>query len=212
MSQATGAARKVFPADWLTPGADGPAGDLDLVVLLVNSHDLLADPADRLTDLVWLRAALRQAGHPALARQLRAGDLGRLRTLRAELRALLDGDDLDGAVARLNRLLVRGRATPVLVADRAGTRLAVAPDRTGYAALAARLPAALAAHIAANGTDRLGVCASDPCRCVYVDRTRGGSRRYCCVWCNDRRAARAYRRRRSAPASPTTAATTVTGG
>jgi predicted RNA-binding Zn ribbon-like protein len=196
MSQAVGAAPKVFPGDWLTPGADGPAGDLDLVVLLVNSHDLLADPADRLTDLAWLRAALRQAGHPALARQLRAADLDRLRTLRSELRAVLDGDDITTAVARLNRLLVRARATPILVTDGESARLAVAPDRAGCAALVARLPAALAVHIAEHGRDRLGVCASDPCRCMFVDRTRAGSRRYCCGWCNDRSAARAYRRRR----------------
>ena len=197
MSEATGTTPRVFPKDWLTPGADGPAGDLDLVVVLLNSHDLLADPADRLTDLAWLRAALRQAGHTDLARGLRAGDVARLRTLRGELRAVVETDDLATAIARLNRLLERGRALPLLVAGPDRPRLAVAPGRGGYDALAARLPAALAVHVAEHGLDRLGVCASDPCRCFFVDRTRGASRRYCCGWCNDRRAARAYRRRRS---------------
>ena len=42
----------------------------------------------------------------------------------------------------------------------------------------------------------VGVCGSDPCRCVFVDRTRGGTRKYCCTYCNDRFAARAYRRRK----------------
>jgi predicted RNA-binding Zn ribbon-like protein len=46
------------------------------------------------------------------------------------------------------------------------------------------------------GTGRLGVCGSDPCRCVFVDRTRAGTRKYCCTYCNDRFAARAYRRRK----------------
>jgi predicted RNA-binding Zn ribbon-like protein len=188
----------VFPTDWLTPAVGGPATDLDLVVVLLNSHDLLAHPVDRLADLGWLRAALRHSGHPDLARGLRARDLGRLRVLREDLRTVVECTDLGTATARLNRLLTRGRALPLLVAGQGGVRLAVAADRTGYAALAARLPAALAAHVAAHGLRRLGVCASEPCRCVFVDHTRAGSRRYCCGWCNDRRAARAYRRRRSA--------------
>jgi predicted RNA-binding Zn ribbon-like protein len=63
--------------------------------------------------------------------------------------------------------------------------------------LPARLLAAVAEHIGRSGVARLGVCASDPCRCAFVDRTRAGTRRYCCTVCNDRAAARAYRRRRS---------------
>ena len=70
----------------------------------------------------------------------------------------------------------------------------------GLAALEARLPAAVAAFVAEHGTKRLGVCGSDPCRCVFVDRTRAGTRKYCCSYCNDRFAARAYRRRKKPPA------------
>ena len=66
----------------------------------------------------------------------------------------------------------------------------------GIAALEARLPAAVAGFVAEHGTKRLGVCGSDPCRCVFVDRTRAGTRKYCCSYCNDRFAARAYRRRK----------------
>ncbi len=189
-----------FPPDWLGRSVrdrDHPVDDLDLVVLLLNSHDLLADPADRLHDLTWLRAALEQAGHPDLARDLRTSDLPRLRRLRADLRAVVETTDLDEAAARLNRLLAAARAVAFLVTHDDGPRLAVAPDRQGYPALAARLPAALASHVAAHGLQRLGVCQSDPCRCVFVDRTRAATRRYCCGWCNDRRSARAYRRRRS---------------
>jgi len=46
------------------------------------------------------------------------------------------------------------------------------------------------------GTGRLGVCGSDPWRCVFVDRTRAGTRKYCCPYRNDRFAARSYRRRK----------------
>ena len=62
--------------------------------------------------------------------------------------------------------------------------------------LPARLLVAVATHVAEHGVARLGICASDPCRCAYVDRTRGRTRRYCCTLCNDRAAARAYRRRK----------------
>ena len=54
----------------------------------------------------------------------------------------------------------------------------------------------MAAYVVEHGTGRLGVCGSDPCRCVFVDRTRAGTRKYCCTYCNDRFAARAYRRRK----------------
>jgi len=57
---------------------------------------------------------------------------------------------------------------------------------------------ALAQAMAAGGPGRFGTCLADPCRCVYVDRTRSGRQRYCCELCNDRIAAAAYRSRRSA--------------
>ena len=100
--------------------------------------------------------------------------------------------------ALLNPQLTKARAVFLLdVSSRpAGSRFVARPDLTGYAALAARLPAAVAAHLAEHGVGRLGICSSDPCRCAFVDRTRAGTRRYCCTVCNDRYAARAYRRRR----------------
>lgn len=200
------AEHRVFPAEWLagplpgSSGTDAPpgaVGDLDLVVLLVNSQDLLAAEPDRLGDLTWFRTALRQTGHRALADQLADRDLPALRRLREDLRSVFESTAPDAVAEHLNAMLRRGRAVPVLVPDADRLRLAVAPDSTGYDALLARLPAALAAHIAEHGLARLGICGSDPCRCAFVDRTRAGTRRYCCGWCNDRRAARAYRRRRA---------------
>jgi predicted RNA-binding Zn ribbon-like protein len=190
-----------FPVDWLERGDGERASDLDLAVLLVNSHDLLDDPADRLGDLAWLTEAMTHAGHPQLAAALTRADLPRLRSLRGVLRSAFEAPDLRTAAAALNPQLVRARAVFLLDVPRrprgARARFVPAPDRTGYAALAARLPAALAAHLAEQGVGRLGICASDPCRCAFVDRTRAGTRRYCCTICNDRYAARAYRRRRA---------------
>jgi predicted RNA-binding Zn ribbon-like protein len=196
------AAEASFPLDWLERGAGPRAGDLDLAVLLVNSHDLLEDPPDRLGDLAWLTGALTRVGHEELAAALTARDLPRLRTLRSVVRAAFEAPDLTTAAAVLNPQLVKAKAVFQLdVAGGAGeARFVPTPELTGYAALAARLPAAVAEHVAEHGVGRLGVCSSDPCRCAFVDRTRAGTRRYCCTVCNDRYAARAYRRRRRGPA------------
>jgi len=185
-----------FPGGWLAdPG--GPASDVELALLLVNSHDLLEVPADRLTDLRWLTHVLRRTGHATLADELSPRDLPRLRRLRDSLRAAFESPDDSSAAAVLNPLLEKARAVPLLEVDRAGEiSLRVAADRHGVAALEARLPAALAAFVAEHGVRRLGVCGSDPCRCVFVDRTRAGTRKYCCGYCNDRYAARAYPERK----------------
>ncbi len=132
------------------------------------------------------------------AGELTARDLPRLRRLRDDLRTVFESDDDATAAAVLNPLMQRARAVPLIDVDQAGgTRLRVGIGLSGVAALEARLPAALAAYVAEHGVRRLGVCGSDPCRCVFVDRTRAGTRKYCCSYCNDRRAAREYRRRRS---------------
>jgi predicted RNA-binding Zn ribbon-like protein len=192
----------LFPPDWVQSGDRRVATDLDLVVLLVNSYDLLDDPPDRLHDLRWFSGALRAVGHGTLADALTKSDLRALRLLRDRLREVFEAADMTAVAEVLNPLLPRSRAVPLLVPDgTGGASLAVAPDRTGISALQARLPAALAAFVAASGAQRLGTCAGDPCTCAFVDRTRAGTRRYCCSICNDRTAARSYRaRQRTAPA------------
>jgi predicted RNA-binding Zn ribbon-like protein len=185
-----------FPADWLADPASG-ASDVELALLLVNTLDLLEEPADRLGDLTWLTQAMAAAGHAELAAELVPRDLPKLRRLRDQLRDVFESDDVATAAATLNPLLEKARAVPLLApADDGRGVLAVGAGRHGIGALEARLPAALAAYVAQHGTQRLGVCGSDPCRCVFVDRTRAGTRKYCCSYCNDRLAARAYRRRK----------------
>jgi predicted RNA-binding Zn ribbon-like protein len=183
-----------YVGDWLER-RDVPASDLDLVVLLLNSLDLLTDPADRLTSLTWFREVLADVGRGDIARDLRAADLRPLRDLRESLRAVFAAPAPAQAAALLNPLLLAAGAVPQLVAAGDGLRLEVAPGQRGLAALQARLPAALAQHVARHGTARLGTCAARPCECAFVDHTRGRSRRFCCATCNDRAAARQYRQR-----------------
>ena len=186
----------VYPRNWLERADGQPATDLDLAVLLVNSFDLLEDPPDRLTDLRWFTEALDDERHSDIARALRPADLDGLRVLRDSLRSVFEADSPAAAAAILNPMLGRASAVPQLVVTNGKAELKVSPADRGLQALAARLPAALAAQIADAGVARLGTCASDPCRCAFIDRTRGRTRRYCCTMCNDRMAARLYRERK----------------
>ena len=167
------------------------ASDMDLAVLLLNSVDLLEDPPDRMADdLGWWRAALARNGLDALAAGQRDDDLPMLRALRDTLRSVFEAADDDQARPVLNAALLEAGAVVQLGPG------GVAVIGTGPGGdLPARLLAAVASHVAERGVARLGICASDPCRCAYVDRTRGRTRRYCCTLCNDRAAARAYRSR-----------------
>jgi predicted RNA-binding Zn ribbon-like protein len=170
--------------------ADEPLDDLGLAVLLLNSVDLLEDPPDRMAeDLAWWRRALERHGHAALAATQRDEDLPMMLALRATIRTVFECEDVEEARGVLNVALLYAEAVVQLT-----------PEGLGVSGgLPGRLLFAVAQHVAEHGVGRLGVCASDPCRCAYVDRTRAGTRRYCCDICNDRAAARAYRRRRGRP-------------
>jgi predicted RNA-binding Zn ribbon-like protein len=189
-----------YVGDWLER-RDGPASDLDLVVLLLNSLDFLADPADRLTDVAWFREVASDLGRDDIGGALTAADLAGLRQLRESLRAVFHAEAPAAAAAVLNPLLASAPAVPQLVVSAAQIQLQVAPGERGLTALQARLPAALAEHIAQRGTGRLGTCAALPCQCAFIDHTRARTRRFCCTACNDRAAARLYRQRKR-PSAP----------
>jgi predicted RNA-binding Zn ribbon-like protein len=185
-----------YVRDWLERRDGGPASDLDLVILLVNSLDLLEQPPDRLTDLGWFQGVTAEVGRADITSALQAGDLTELRQLRESLRAVFQAPTPDYAASRLNPMLLRASAVPQLVVSADRIRLQVVPGKQGLAALAARLPAALAEHVTHRGIGRLGTCAALPCQCAFIDHTRARTRRFCCSACNDRAAARLYRERK----------------
>jgi predicted RNA-binding Zn ribbon-like protein len=191
----------VYPSTWLERRGREPASDLDLVVLLLNSLDLVAEPPDRLTSVDWYREVLSELGHDDIARAVRREDLADLLELRETLRGVFEADSEADAAAILNPMLTRVPAVPQLVVDADTVQLRVSPAERGLRALEARLPAALAAHVAEHGLTRLGTCGAHPCRCGFVDHTRGRTRRYCCSQCNDRAAAKHYRQRKAKPLS-----------
>jgi predicted RNA-binding Zn ribbon-like protein len=90
-------------------------------------------------------------------------------------------------------LLDRARVRPVLT-DRTGELIAEwtvdDPAQAGRAAAALALRRHLAEH-----PGRMGVCADDQCADVYVDTSPAGRRRFCCLTCQNRARAAAFRRR-----------------
>lgn len=174
--------------DWLA--------DVDLAVELVNTIYALADPPDRLISVTVFQAILGTTGAVEVAGDLYPKDLDRLRALRKRLAPIFAIDRITEVAARLNPMLQEGLAIPQLVEGRDGVWTVRADGgQRGIQAIEARLPAALAAFVATYGQHRLGVCHAPPCSCVYVDRTRAATRRYCCDQCNDRASAAAHRRR-----------------
>lgn len=178
---------------------DGPlffTGDDPMSVAsdLLNTIDLLADPADRLTAVDHLQAFL--AGHGYPTDPVTADDLAATRRLREQLRAVWQAGEVATAADRLNALL--GRHRPALRVRVSGADVEVGyGDRAAPArGLIEEILGALAHEIGQHGVSRLGMCDGDPCRCAYVDRTRNRTRRYCCDICTSRAAAAAYRRRR----------------
>src|SRR5688500_4222283 len=106
-----------YPQDWLVDPES--ASDVELALLLVNSHDLLEDPPDRLVDLAWLTQVFNRVGYGDLAAALTARDLPRLRRLRDALRVVFETDDDAVAADVLNPLLEEARAVPLVDVNQA---------------------------------------------------------------------------------------------
>lgn len=173
-----------------------PPGDpAALAVDLVNTADVLANPPELLRDVRALRAFLADHG---LEGELDDADVHAVRLLRAKVRAVFTAPDEDTAAEALNDLLRREGATPQLERGEDGWRVAYRPARPSIAAsVAAAAAVPLLEAIADGDWVRLGTCRAAPCCCVFVDRSRNHSRRFCSNLCADRVAQSAYRRRRS---------------
>ena len=169
---------------------DEPA--LALAIDFLNTYDALESPPDRLS-VDWVQRLAAHYGHPTA---FAANDREPLRSLREQLRPVVAGEDVDTKLAALNGVLEKATAHVGRVGDR--VRLSATGGTDAVGRFGILVADALAQAMAAGGPGRFGTCLADPCRCVYVDRTRSGRQRYCCELCNDRIAAAAYRSRRSA--------------
>jgi predicted RNA-binding Zn ribbon-like protein len=179
-----------------TPLLDG----VSLAVELVNTISVLRDPQDFLTDLDHLRRFFRYVGASAAADAATEGDLQPVRELRERIREIMDCRDERTAASLLAGLALELDVRPGLVATESGRwEIRHGPNPNDGPAFAG--PSAvygLMELLTAGRWDRIGRCAGTPCRCVYVDRTRNRSRRYCDDVCADRvNQARTRRRRAS---------------
>jgi predicted RNA-binding Zn ribbon-like protein len=173
--------------------------EVDLAVDLVNTWDVLQDEPEFLLDLPHLRRFLLEHGLGPEAEVAAERDLPRMRALRRRVRSVFEAESEGEAVETLNGLLTD--AVPQLRSGPGGGwTFAFEPRRERDLAdrIGPRVAAALLEAIRSAGWQRFGICAALPCRCVFVDRSRNRSRRYCCQLCADRVAAAAYRRRQAA--------------
>lgn len=167
--------------------------DLDVAVALVNSSFLAH--RDGLTDAAVSRRILTRLGDHDLVGELSERDLPALRALSADLAPVFDATTVEEAVSKLDPLLRDASVPARLAAGPEGAYWNWGHDQRGTDALRARVLTALGTQLIRHGIKRIGVCQADPCRCVFVDRSRARTRRYCCDQCNDRASATAYRKR-----------------
>ncbi|SFD60088.1 CGNR zinc finger domain-containing protein [Streptomyces aidingensis] len=176
----------------------------DLAVRLVNTEEP-GRGIDALTTVEAVRE-LFATGHPS-ARRAAEADVGRLRGVRARLRAVFtaaaEGDQVR-AVDLLNGLLLEYPASPQIsghdLLDEAGRprwHLHLAEHAgNATAAYAAVACMGLAFQLTELGADRLGVCEATPCRNAYLDTSTNRSKRYCSDRCATRANVAAYRARK----------------
>lgn len=170
-----------------------------LAVALVNTWDVLNDPPEHLDDVEMLQLVLRAFGLKEEADRASAGDLAPVRRLRDRLRRAFETGDEAEAVRELNAVARDAGAVPQLERGNGGWTFRYGRGSRALATdLAGRTSVALLGVIEEEGWNRFGLCAASPCCCVFVDRSRNRSRRYCCHYCADRATQAAARRRRKA--------------
>jgi predicted RNA-binding Zn ribbon-like protein len=169
-----------------------------LAVDLVNTWDALEDEPELLRDVATLNRFLARRGYGEAVRTS-TRDLGQVRGLRDSLRAAFAAENEAGAVRALNGILGLSRARPQLERDGDEWRVRwVGPVADSVASTTAM---SLLEAIRDDGWERFGICAGAPCCCVFVDRSKNRSRRFCSDLCADRVAQALHRARRRATSS-----------
>jgi predicted RNA-binding Zn ribbon-like protein len=130
-------------------------------------------------------------------------EVERLRAYAIELRAVfaeVDSGRVDDACERINDLLHRTQAAPVLARHDDGPwHLHFHALEAGWArSWAASMATALAIVLGNPLFDRLGVCTAPVCDRVFVDVSRNGTKRFCSTACQNRVKAAAFRARQRA--------------
>jgi predicted RNA-binding Zn ribbon-like protein len=164
-----------------------------VAVDLVNTWDLLEADPELLRDTATLKRFLTRRG---FGEALRASnrDLVEVRRIRDDLRAAFTAANEDAAVRALNAILTASTAKPQFVRANGKWVVRWVGGRV-FDVLAAQTAMSLLEAIRDDGWDRLGICAGAPCCCVFVDRSKNRSRRFCSDLCADRVAQSLHRAR-----------------
>jgi predicted RNA-binding Zn ribbon-like protein len=163
-----------------------------LAVDLVNTWDLLEADPELLKDTATLKRFLARRGYGEALRTS-GRDLADMRRLRDDLRSAFTAADEDAAVATLNNVLSHTAAKPQFA--RAGEGWAMRWAGRVSDVVTAQTAMSLLEAIRDDGWERFGICAGAPCCCVFVDRSKNRSRRFCSQLCADRVAQSLHRRR-----------------
>jgi len=179
----------------------GRGGGVALAVDLLNSWDEL-EPEPDLLSTRWLGYYLEFHGVPAAG--LGEEDVEAARGVRERLRRGFDAASEEEAVEALNAILRDFGEPPQLERDGRTWRFRYGPrEGRPIDVVAPSAALGLLEAIREHGLERFGHCKAAPCRCVFVDRSRNRSRRYCCELCADRaNQAASRRRRRGDPGRP----------
>ena len=162
-----------------------------LAVDLVNTWDTLEPDPELLKDAATLKKFLSRRGRGE-ARPTRS-DLAEVRALRDELRGAFTAASETDAVRRLNAVLSRSDAKPRLEQIDGAWRIRWVGRLVDSVASATAM--SLLEAIRDDGWQRFGLCAGAPCCCVFVDRSKNRSRRFCSTLCADRVAQSLHRAR-----------------
>ena len=169
-----------------------PGDPVALAVDLANTWDTLEDDPELLRDSVALGRFLARRGYREAS--LTSRDLSQVRAVRNSLRAAFTAASENHAVAELNAVLGRSKARPKL--ERSGDGWRIAWVGRVADSIASTTAMSLLEAIRDDRWERFGMCAGSPCCCVFVDRSKNRSRRYCCDLCADRVAQSLHRARR----------------
>ena len=176
---------------WFEPG-DGMA----FVVRLLNTWDELEPDPELLRDPSIASRFLRRHGFDDAAALADDEEVASLRGLRARVRTAWDAKEDAAAVDQLNAVLASSRVQPRLEPAAGGWVFRWdAPGLRASDFAPGLCASTLLGEISVHGRRRLGTCLGAPCRCVFVDRSRSRTRRYCCDLCADRVNQAARRRR-----------------
>ncbi|RFC78089.1 CGNR zinc finger domain-containing protein [Streptomyces sp. AcE210] len=177
---------------------------------LVNTSPAVRAAGEVLTDASALMEFLTEHGlQPhALAHGTRptATDVDDMRTLRQEVRTILEATGEEDIVDAATALVARAAIGPSLHRDPEGQwqwYVATSPEASLVDELAVVMGTGLLGVVRTLSRERFRHCSADGCEGMFVDTSKAGRRRYCMPEvCGNRRNVAKYRARRASASAP----------